>query len=543
MSDAEKPVGFDLTKGVAIRDIPTEGVLAGHVGEDKVLLAWVDGDIVAVSGACTHYSGPLEKGLRVGDTIRCPWHHACFSLKTGAALEAPALSPLDRWRVEEADRVVTVTEKLRKPSPLTGEGGAQASAAKTWEGEGASAASLGVTPTPQPSPVEGGGRHGIKRVVIVGGGAAGFAAAQRLRDLGYAGELTLVSDDKTAPYDRPNVSKDYLAGEADPAWMPLKDEAFYVSNRITLMLGTRVEALNTAAKRVSLAGGASLDYDALLLATGAEPNRPDTPGFDKPNVHLLRTLADADALIDAAKEAKVVAVVGASFIGLEAAAAFIARGLRVHVIAPEDAPLGAKLGPELGGFVKGLHQAKGVDFHLGRKVRGFDGAILSLDDNSTLRCDLVVAGVGVKPRLDLAKTAGINTDKGVLVDACFRTSAEGVFAAGDIAEYPDPVSGARIRVEHWVAAERQGQIVAANMLGLSEPIAEPPFFWSAHFGVSIRYVGHAESWDRIEVDGDLSNKDAEVRYIKDGEALAVATVGRDMAALKANQAMRDRAKT
>ncbi len=505
MSDAEKPVGPDLTQGVLTSDIPETGVLAGHVGEDKVLLARVEGQIVAVSGACTHYSGPLEKGLRAGDTIRCPWHHACFSLKTGAALEAPALSPLDRWKVEEADGKVVVRQKL----------------------DGADA----------PEPVAS---TELKRIVIIGGGAAGFAAAQRLRDLGYSGEVTLVSDDKTAPYDRPNVSKDYLAGEAEPQWMPLKDDAFYAEHRITLILGAKVQALDTAVKRLSLSGDQTLDYDALLLATGAEPNLPDTPGFNKPNVHVLRTQADADALIDAAEDAKVVAIVGASFIGLEAAAAFITRGLTVHVIAPENLPLSAKLGPELGGYIKGLHEEKGVTFHLGRKPRGFDGAVLTLDDSTTLRCDLVVAGVGVKPRLDLAKGAGIAADKGVTVDARFQTSAQGVFAAGDIAEYPDPVSGARIRVEHWVAAERQGQIAAANMLGRNEPIAEPPFFWSAHYGASIRYVGHAESWDTIEVNGDLSNNDAEVRYIKDGQTLAVATVGRDMAALKANQDMRER---
>lgn len=506
MSDEPQAVGPDLTQGVTSADVPETGVLAGHVGEDKVLLARVEGRIVAVSGACTHYSGPLEKGLRVGDTLRCPWHHACFSLKTGAALEAPALAPLDRWKVEEADGRVVVKEKLDVEEKAPG------------------------------SPSD------LKRIVIVGGGAAGLAAAQRLRELGYRGDLTLVSDDKTAPYDRPNVSKDYLAGEADPAWMPLKEDAFYADHKITLKLGTQVQTLDTAAKRLSLSGDQTLEYDALLLATGAEPNRPDTPGFDRPNVHLLRTQADADGLIDAAKTAKVVAVVGASFIGLEAAAAFITRGLAVHVIAPEDLPLGAKLGPELGGFIKGLHETKGVTFHLGRKVRGFDGAVLTLDDNATLRCDLVVVGVGVKPRLGLAKAAGIKTDKGVVVDARLLTSAEGVFAAGDIAEYPDPVSGARIRVEHWVAAERQGQIAAANMLGRDEPIAEPPFFWSAHYDASIRYVGHAESWDRIEVDGDLSQQDAEVRYIKDGAVLAVAAVGRDEAALKAAEDMRERAR-
>ena len=507
MSDSEKPVGPDLTQGVPTADIPAEGVLAGHVGEDKVLLARVEGEIVAVSGACTHYSGPLEKGLRVGDTIRCPWHHACFSLKTGAALEAPALSPLDRWKVKEKDGAVTVTEKLESVEPTS------------------------------PSPSED-----LQRIVIVGGGAAGFAAAQRLRDLGYAGELTLVSEDPEAPYDRPNLSKDYLAGEAEPEWMPLKDQAFYEDQKITLKLGATIERLDTKAKTVALKGGESLSYDALLLATGAEPIRPDTPGFDRANVKLLRSMGDSDAIIAATAKAKVVAIIGASFIGLEVAAALIKRKLDVHVIAPEALPLENKLGPELGGLIMSLHEEKGVTFHLGKKARGFDGAILSLDDNTTLRVDLVVVGVGVKPRLDLAKAAGLETDKGVIVDATMKTSTEGVWAAGDIALYPDPVSGARIRVEHWVAAERQGQIAAASILGHHEPIGEPPFFWSAHYDLSIRYVGHAESWDRIEVDGDLAKKDAEVRYIKNGKTLAVATVGRDMAALKANQAMREQAK-
>ncbi len=503
MSEAQAPTGPDLTRGVSEADIPETGVFSGHVGEEKVILARLDGGIVAVSGACTHYSGPLEKGLRVGETIRCPWHHACFSLRTGAALEAPALSPLDRWKVEAADGKVTVREKLDA--------------------------------APKPTPTGG----DLKHIVVIGGGAAGFAAAQRLRDLGYAGGLTMVSADKAAPYDRPNLSKDYLAGEAEPAWIPLKDEAFYHDNRVTLNIGVNATTLDVGAKILRLEGGETLSYDAVLLATGSEPNRPDTPGFDRPNVHPLRSLADADALIDAARDANIVAVVGASFIGLEAAAAFIKRGLTVHVIAPEELPLGAKLGPELGGFIKALHEKKGVAFHLGRKVRGFDGAILSLDNNTTLRVDLVVVGVGVKPRLELAEGAGLTVDRGVIVDARLQTSAPGVFAAGDIARYPDPVSAEMIRVEHWVAAERQGQIAAANMLGLNQLINEPPFFWSAHYDISIRYVGHAEAWDSIEVDGDLEKKDAVVRYMKDGKTLAVATVGRDMAALEAGQAMRE----
>jgi NADPH-dependent 2,4-dienoyl-CoA reductase/sulfur reductase-like enzyme/nitrite reductase/ring-hydroxylating ferredoxin subunit len=502
MSQSDAPSGPDLTQGVAASDIPTEGMLAGHVGDDPVILARVDGVLVAVSGACTHYSGPLGEGLRVGATVHCPWHHACFDLRTGVALKAPALSPLDRWAVEEADGRVTVREKLAP----------------------ASAPTRNTVNDP-------------RRIVIVGGGAAGFAAAQRLRDLGYAGDLTMLSSDADAPYDRPNVSKDYLAGEADPAWMPLKDEAFYRDNRIDLRLRTQVSSLDAKARRLTLLDGGVVDYDVLLLATGAEPNRPTTPGFERENVHLVRSLADADALIGAAKATGTVAIVGSSFIGLEVAAAMRQRGIETYVIAPEALPLESKLGPGLGAFIKALHEAHGVHFHLGRTVKGFDGGRLVLDDDSTIEADLVVLGVGVKPRLELAEAAGLTIDKGVVVDAGLRTSDPAIFAAGDIARYPNPAGGDPIRVEHWVVAERQGQVAAANMLGVNEPLAEPPFFWSAHYDVSLRYVGHAESWDRSEVNGSIDDRDAIVSFFKDDKLTAVVTIGRDKAALEAAQAM------
>ena len=502
MSAAETSTGPDLTQGLPLGDIPDDGVVGGHVGDDAVVLARVDGQLVAISGACSHYSGPLKDGLRVGATVRCPWHHACFDLRTGVALAAPALAPLDRWKVEQRDGKVFVTEKL--------------------------------APAEAPKRDASGDP---KAIIIVGGGAAGFAAAQRLRDLGYDGKLTLLSADATAPYDRPNLSKDYLAGEADPAWMPLKDDAFYPDNRIDLRLSTTVTKLDPTAKQVTLGDGTTLAYDALLLATGAEPNRPTTPGFDRDNVFVLRSQADSDAIIAALGGAKTAAVIGASFIGLEAAAALRARGLAVHVVAPEALTLERILGPQLGHFIQGLHESQGVQFHLGHTASGYDGNILILDDGARLAVDLVVLGVGVRPRLDLAGAAGLKLDKGVVVDARFRASAPGVFAAGDIARYADPIGGAQIRVEHWVAAERQGQIAAANMLGIDAPIDEPAFFWSAHYDVSIRYVGHAEHWDRIDVDGDLAAQDATVRYFSGDKLLAAATVGRDLDALKIGQSL------
>jgi NADPH-dependent 2,4-dienoyl-CoA reductase/sulfur reductase-like enzyme/nitrite reductase/ring-hydroxylating ferredoxin subunit len=495
--------GPDLTLGIDMASISVNGMVAGHVGDDRIVLARVDGAVVAVGGACTHYSGPLKDGLRVGRTVTCPWHHACFDLTTGAALKAPALSPLERWKVEEADGQVFVREKLP-------------------------AANEPIRDTSSDP----------KTIVIVGGGAAGFAAAQRLRELGYTGDLTLITADVDAPYDRPNVSKDYLAGEADPAWMPLKDQAFYDDNRITLRTGTRVVGVDAAARRLTLEGGETLGYDALLLATGAAPIRPSTPGFDRDNVHVLRSLADCDGLIAAAGTAKAVAVIGASFIGLEVAGALRTRGLAVHVIAPEALPFESKLGPQVGTFIKRLHEEHGVHFHLGRQATGYDGARITLDDGATVDADLVVVGVGVSPSIGLAQAAGLKVDKGVVVDAHFRTSDAAIFAAGDIARYPEPATGELIRVEHWVVAERQGQAAAAAMLGLDEPLVDPPFFWTAHYGCSILYVGHADSWDRIEETGAVADGDAEVRLFKDGRAAAVVTIGRDMASLEAAEAMR-----
>jgi NADPH-dependent 2,4-dienoyl-CoA reductase/sulfur reductase-like enzyme len=374
-----------------------------------------------------------------------------------------------------------------------------------------------------------------KAMVIVGGGAAGFAAAQRLRDLGYDGALTLISADADAPYDRPNVSKDYLSGEAEAAWMPLKDDAFYRDNRIELRTATRVAGIDAAARRLTLEGGETLGFDRLLLATGAEPNRPPTPGFGRDNVHVLRSLADCEALIAAAGHAKTVAVVGASFIGLEAAAALRTRGLEVAVIAPDAAPLANRLGPQIGAFLKALHEGKGVRFHLGRTVASYDGAKATLDDGGIVEAALVVLGVGVKPRLALAEAAGLAIDNGVVVDADHRTSDPAIFAAGDIARYPDPAFGGPIRVEHWVVAERQGQRAAAAMLGLEPAPVEPPFFWTAHYGVRINYVGHAERWDRIETRGGVGDEDAEIRLIQGDRVMAVVTLGRDTASLQAAQ--------
>lgn len=485
--------GPDLSRGVPESSIPSEGVLAGHVGEEPVLLSRQGAELFAVGGRCTHYGAPLSEGAVTGETVRCPWHHACFSLRTGAAVKAPAFDPLPRWRVEiEGDRVF-VREQIEE-----------------------------LLPTPSPSPGH------PNRIVIVGGGAAGFAAAEMLRRLGFVGELTMLSADSALPCDRPNLSKDYLAGTAPEEWIPLKGEDFYQANRIDLRLGAEVEAIDTDRREVAVRGGCLIGFDALLLATGAEPVR--LAGFDHPAVHTLRNLADARSIIAAAEGVGTAAILGSSFIGLEAAAALVARGLKVHVVSPDEVPMEKVLGREIGTFVRDLHVSKGVVFHSGRIAASFDGHTLMLDDGSTIETGLVVAGVGVRPRTALAEAAGIVTDMGVVVDDYLETSAPGIFAVGDIASYPDG-SGGRQRIEHWVVAQRQGQVAARNMLGESVRYSDVPFFWSRHYDVSILYVGHSARWDEMTVDGSVADGDCTVRFLERGVLKASASIGRPLDSL------------
>ncbi|MEA2893588.1 MAG: hypothetical protein QOI05_4381 [Bradyrhizobium sp.] len=495
------PSGPDLAQGVSSSEFTGE-MLLGHVGDQDVLLVRAAGEIFAIDAHCSHYHGPLADGLVVGDSIRCPWHHACFDLRSGEATRAPALNPLSVWQVEhQGDRIV-VRQKREQPASRR--------------------TALVAAPD---------------RIVIIGGGAAGFAAAEMLRRQEFSGSIVMLSNDAAPPVDRPNLSKDYLAGSAPEDWLPLRPNDFYESAHIDLRLKTDVGSIDTKARNVVLAGGGTVPYDRLLLATGAEPVRLPIPGADQPHVHTLRSLGDCRAIIDLAKGARRAIVIGASFIGLEAAAALRAREIEVHVVAPEQRPMERVLGPEMGDFVRALHEEHGVIFHLGDTVAAFDGKRATLKSGGVLEADLVVVGVGVRPRLALAEQAGLALDRGVAVNAELETSIPGISAAGDIARWPDPHSGENIRVEHWVVAERQGQTAARNMLGAREAFDAVPFFWSQHYDVPINYVGHAEKWDEIAIDGDIAGKDCLLKYKRAGRVLAVASIYRDLDSLKAELAM------
>ena len=491
MGEAAAASGPDLSQGVSASDVPLGGTLPGRVGDQPVLLSNVDGELFAVGGTCTHYGAALADGITDGTGVRCPLHHACFDLRTGVALRAPGLDPLDRWLVEVEGQRVFVRRKLAA------------------------------------DPTASAPSNGIERIVIVGGGAAGLACAHELRRLGFRGELIMLSADKDPPCDRPNLSKDYLAGSAPEEWLWLRSDDWYSDNRIDLRLSTQVTRIDPAARTVGCGSGEEIAFDRLLIATGAEPNGLRVPGFNRPNVYTLRTVADARNLARQARAGARAVIIGASFIALEAAAALRQRGVAVDIVSVEEVPLERVFGTEVGEQIQALHERNGVRFRLGSVVAGFDGAAVTLAGGESLAADFVLVGIGVRPRTELAASAGAAVENGVLVDSFLETSVPGIFAAGDIAAYPDRTSGERVRIEHWAVAERQGQVAAANMLGGRRQFESPPFFWTEQYGIALRYVGRAGGWDAVTVEGEVETGSLLARYFTDGTHCATATIGRD----------------
>jgi NADPH-dependent 2,4-dienoyl-CoA reductase/sulfur reductase-like enzyme/nitrite reductase/ring-hydroxylating ferredoxin subunit len=465
-----------------------EGVpVVGEVDGEKVVVVRAGGQVHAVAATCTHYGGPLNEGIIEGGRIHCPWHHACFDLATGKA-HGPAIAPIACYDVKLENGTIRVGAKRDvKAAPAAGPA----------------------------------------KVVIVGGGAAGVACAEALRAEGYTGSITMIAGEGSDPVDRPNLSKDFLAGTAPEEWVYLRTADALAGIDVDVVRETALSI--DKAKKTVRTQGREVPYDALLLATGAEPVRLPIPGADMPHVHVLRTLADSRAIAAGGGPA---VIIGASFIGLEVAASLRARGLEVTVVAPEVVPLAKILGDEVGAFVKKVHEGKGVTFHLGTKPARITATHVVLDDGTELPAHQVVLGVGVRPRLDLAQAAGLTVERGVVVNSDL-SAAPGIWAAGDIARFP--YGGSSVRIEHWQVAVRHGQAAARAMLGRP---ARPgtPFFWSQHHDVTLGYVGHAEKLDKIEVHGSLDKQDAHVVY-REGTAIkAVLTLGRDKLSLECDAA-------
>lgn len=517
-SHDEELAGPDLAQGVELSSVHPGQLLAGHAFGEAVLLARVDENWFAVGAKCTHYSAPLADGLLVGETVRCPWHHACFSLRNGAAVAAPALNDLPAYDVRVENNIVRVVGKRAAPRLNESRPGQRGSRA------------------PERVVVEDHPPAGPRSVVIVGAGAAGNACAEMLRREGYRGPVTLLDPDRDAPYDRPNLSKDYLAGNAPEDWLPLHPETFYENQHIEVRTGVEARELDVRAKTINLSDGSTLEFGRLLIATGSSPIRLRIPGEER--IRYLRNLGDSRAIIAKARADRKAVIIGAGFIGLEVAASLVARGLDVSVVAPDRIPLERVLGPELGGLVKSVHEERGVQFYLGRSAQSVDDAAVVLDDGTRLGADLVIAGIGVRPNTAIAERAGLSIDDGIAVNEFLETSAPDVFAAGDVARWPDAYSTARLRVEHWVVAERQGQVVARNMLGHRDRFDDIPFFWSNHYDeLSIQYTGHVEKWDETRIDGNVKEMDCAVSFMVNGKRRAIATINRDRQNLEAEVAM------
>jgi 3-phenylpropionate/trans-cinnamate dioxygenase ferredoxin reductase subunit len=510
---SDELAGPDLAQGIEISSVKPGQLIAGHAFGEPIVLVHVEPNWFAVGGKCTHYGAPLAEGVLVSETIRCPWHHACFELRNGAASRAPALNDLPSYTVVVESNIVRVTGKRETGWPHGGERRPRGSRA------------------PEKVLLEESPVAGPSSVLIVGAGAAGIACAEMLRREAYRGPITLVDIDPDAPYDRPNLSKDYLAGNAPEEWLPLHPKDFFERQSIEILSGVEAQSIDSGSKTVRLSDGSLHSYGALLIATGASPLRLAIRGEQQ--IQYLRTLADCRAIIAKIGGARTAVVIGASFIGLEVAASLLTRGMEVHVIAPEKLPLERVLGTELGELIKGVHEQHGVRFHFGHTVKALDGKAVILDDDTKLEADVVIAGIGVRPNLKLAESAGILIDNGIAVNEFLETSVSNVFAAGDAARWPDAYSDARLRVEHWVVAERQGQVVARNMLGHRDRFDDIPFFWSAHYDkLSIRYTGHVERWDETRIDGDVMRLDCAVSYMVGGRRGAMATINRDRQSLE-----------
>lgn len=481
------------------------------IDETRILLARAGERFYAVSAVCPHYGAPLAEGVLCGTRIVCPWHHAAFNVVNGDLEEPPALDALVSFavRVEGEHILVSVPEETpdrRTPTMVTCDPAADS-----------------------------------RQFVIIGAGAAGYAAAQTLREEGFRGNVVMITREHRTPYDRPNLSKDYLQGHAEPEWMPLRPDEFFNEHGIKLVLDREVSRVDAHAKTITFEGGETMDYDAVLVATGGAPIRLNIPGSDLKNICMLRSFNDADSIIEIARRSRRAVVVGSSFIGMEAAFSLRERGLEVTVVAPSQEPFETTLGAEVGALFRRLHESRGVRFKLGSIVYRFEGShnveAVTLDNGESIEADMVVVGAGVRPVTHFIEGVELDDAGGIIVDSRLR-AADGIYAAGDITSFKEPRTGERVRIEHWRTAQQQGRAAARNMLGRDLAFDGVPFFWTRQFDVGLLYVGHAKSWDEIIYRGNVSSHDFLAFYLKGDRVIAVAGMNRDREMAAAEELLR-----
>ncbi len=478
---------------------PAPSMRPFEVGETKGLLIRLANGFHAVSGLCPHAKAPLHEGALCGDRLVCPWHQSVFDVRSGTLLEPPSLDGLERWPVSVRGEDVFVT----------------------------------LTPSTPSAPIPAKDR---RTVLVVGAGAAGQVAVETLRKEGFDGRLILVGPEPEAPYDRTNLSKHFLSGQARREDLPLRPQADFLDQLgVERWVGV-VERLDARGKTATLRGGEVLAYDAAILAAGSVPRSLDIPGAEHPRVCLLRSVADAERILalTAGKDAHAVAI-GASFIGMEAVSSLTQRGARTTVLSSEEVPFARQFGREIGASIRRLHEDNGVRFLAGAKAeciepRKEDGLTIHLAGRERIEADVVIVGVGVRPATGFVAGVEKADDGGVLVDEHLH-AAHDLYAVGDLANFPLP-AGEHVRVEHWRVAQQHAALAACNV---ARPHARQslratgfvPFFWTFHFGQRMNYVGYAREWDEIIFDGDPNAPPFVAYYLRDGRTVAAAGTHRD----------------
>ena len=476
----------------AFDDIPLDGMLGVKVGDESVLLTRDRAAVYAVGGTCPHAGGKLAEGVRDNDRVICPWHKASFCLRTGALLDPPAMDALPRFATRVAQGRVFVSMSATKS---------------------------GEPPSASDS----------RCFVIVGAGAAGASAAQALRETGFGGRILMLDCENRVPYDRTILSKYFLSGQSGGEKSPLQTQEWYRRHGIERRTAI-VVSVDPTARLITCADGSVVTYDAALLAVGGEPRRPPIPGADRRNVFLLRSRADADAILAQAERSRRAVILGSSFIGMEVAASLRERGLEVTVVGMESVPFERTLGASVGRAWQKLHERRGVTFRTSAKVTAFDGEAdlngVTLDTGEQIPADLALVGLGVKPATDAISGLPCNDDGSVSVDAQLRV-ADALYAAGDIARFPYRGDGPAIRVEHWRVAQQHGRTAALAMLGKPVRYDAVPVFWTIQYMKRLDYIGHAAEWDEIVLHGDPEKPELLAYYVKNGVVAAAAGLGRD----------------
>ena len=476
----------------------------------QILLSKIDDCFYATGAFCTHYGAPLAKGTICGEKIICPWHNACFNAIAGQQLEPPGLDSLSTFatRVKGEEVLVKLPQEISQQRTLEMANHIADSDERTF--------------------------------VILGAGAAGMHAVEALRQQGFQGRVIMISGANKLPYDRTKLSKGSLQGNADLDSLVFRDAEFYNRHDIELRLGSTVTKVDALDKSLTFEDGSLLNYDALLLATGGKARKLDVPGSDLANIFTVRNPEDTAAILEAISGAKKAVVVGSSFIGMEAAASLIQQGLDVTVVSPDRVPFKKILGTEVGQMFQQVHAQQGVNFVFETKASKFTGdrhvEQVILDNGTELKADLVIVGIGVELNTSYLKDIKLHdSDQSIPVNQYLQTEIADIYAAGDLARFPYAPMGESTRIEHWRLAAQQGRIAAKNMLYQYQSESKSaiavdtivPFFWSGQYNLKLRYVGHAEQWDEIAIDGNLDEPKFLAFYLRNDRVMAVAGINRD----------------